>query len=421
MQGTSNPRIDFGFQPREISSLLNLPVIAQHASEARFLWSQRRSAARAPHYTLDQLARLDERLLAHLAGLQVADTAGWRAALDALATGDPGAVFTAGYMAFTRRDLDGMRHTLALATADDQYSAALLDAFAWIPLDQIEWSLQRLLSSQLTQHRWLACAALSAHRALHAATLETLLSDADPVVRARALRAAGENKLARFQPALAAALGDDDAPCRFWAAWSLALMGDAVAARYAFDFGYLLPGLAEDAIEVAMRCGEPAWSRNTIRVLAADSATRREAIQAVAALGDPVTLPWVIERCGDAQHAAIAGAAVSTITGADLQLLDLGSDRPEDAPECSEGDEDLPWPDPERIKAWWPLQARRFAAGQRYLGGEPISAAGAVRVLRKGYQRQRAAAALELGRIEVAQPLFAVESRADWQVARFAV
>jgi uncharacterized protein (TIGR02270 family) len=356
-----------------------------------------------------------------LAGLQVAREAGWRAALDVLATGGAGAVFTAGYIAFARRDLDGMRHTLALAMVDDKYSEALLDALAWIPFDQIEWSLQRLLRAQLAQHRWLACAALSAHRAHHASTLETLLRDADPLVRARALRAAGENKLAQFQPALTAALGDDDALCRFWAAWSLALMGDAVAARDAFDFGYLLPGLAKDAIEVAMRCGEAAWSRNTIRLLAADSATRREAIEAVAAFGDPITLPWVIELCGDWHHAAIAGAAVSTITGVDLQLLDLDTDRPEDAPECAEEDEDLPWPDFARIRAWWSVETRRFAAGQRYLGGEPISAAGAVRVLRKGYQRQRAAAALELGRLEATRPLFGVESRADWQVARFAV
>jgi len=421
MQDASDPRILFGFQPREISSLFNLPVIAEHASEARFLWSQRRSAVRAPHYTLEQLARLDERLLAHLAGLQVAGAAGWRAALDALGTGEPGAVFTAGYVAFSRRDLDGMRHTLALAQADDQYSAALLDALAWLPLDQIDWSVQRLLISQTTQHRWLACAALSAHRAHHAATLEKLVSDADPMVRARALRAVGENKLTQFQSALSGALRDDDVSCRFWAAWSLALMGNTSAARSAFDAGYLRPELTRDAIEVAMRCAEPAWSRDTIRVLAADSATRREAIQAVAAFGDPITLPWVIELCADAQHAATAGAALSTITGADLELLDLDTDRPESAPEGHEDDENLPWPDAARINTWWLAQSNRFASGQRYLGGEPISSAGAVRVLRSGYQRQRIAAAIELGRIEETRPLFAVDARADWQVARFAV
>lgn len=419
MQDTSDRRILFGFQPREISSLLNRPVIAEHASEARFLWSQRRSAVHAPHFTLDQLARLDERLLAHLAGLQVAAGAGWQAALEALGTGEPGAVFTAGYVAFSRRDLDGMRHTLALATADEHYSAALLDALAWIPRDQIEWSLQRLLSSQITQHRWLACAAFSAHRAHHATTLERLLNDADPLVRARSLRAVGENKLTAFQPVLAAALRDDDVFCRFWAAWSLALMGDAAAARRAFDVGYLHPELTKYSIEVAMRCAEPAWSRDTIRLLAADSATRREAIQAVAAFGDPVTLPWVIELCADAQHAATAGAALSTITGADLPLLDLDTDKPEAAPEAPPEDENLPWPDPARINTWWHTQSHRFAAGQRYLGGEPISSAGAVRVLRNGYQRQRAAAALELGRIEAARPLFAVDARADWQLARF--
>ena len=65
-----------GFHPSEISALINQDVVAQHAEEAAFLWIMRNEAVRAPHYTLKDLAKLDERVEAHLDGLRVADNSG---------------------------------------------------------------------------------------------------------------------------------------------------------------------------------------------------------------------------------------------------------------------------------------------------------------------------------------------------------
>lgn len=419
MLDASAPRFVFGFAPREISALVNHPVVSEHASEAAFLWTLHRQAVRAPHYTLDQLARLDERLLAHLAGLQVAGAAGARAAFDGLGGGEAGALFVASHLAFERRDLDGMRHVLALAPVDPRHARAVCDALAWIPLDQIDWSLQRLQQSPLALHRWIACAARSAHRAHTNSTLEFLLDDDDATVRAGALQAVGEHKLGELRPLLAAALRDDDAHCRFRAATSLALMGDTEAARTAFETGLASAELCDEAIQVGMRCGDPQWAREAIRVLAADPVRRRQALQAVGALGDPATMPWLLDQCADAQHAAVAGAAVTMLTGADLKLLDLATDAPAAAAPPDAADEHLPWPDAARVVAWWQAQAPRFAPGQRHLGGAPVSVAGAVQVLRTGFQRQRAAAAIELARLDAAQPLFAVGGRADWQLRRF--
>ena len=58
-----------------------LPVIAdiisQHAEEASFLWLLRDNAVRDPHYSLEDLAELDERVEAHVDGLRIAGEAGW--------------------------------------------------------------------------------------------------------------------------------------------------------------------------------------------------------------------------------------------------------------------------------------------------------------------------------------------------------
>ena len=109
------------------------------------------------------------------------------------------------------------------------------------------------------------------------------------------------------------------------------------------------------------------------------------------------------------------------ITGADLAYLDLDANRPEgfeagpnDDPKdenvAPDPDEDLPWPHPPRIRAWWDVQKSKFAPGKRYLAGKEIGAASAGDVLKTGRQRQRLAAALELAILQPGTPL--VEVRA---------
>jgi hypothetical protein len=41
-------------------------IVEQHAGEAAFLWLLRDAAVRAPHYSLKDLARLDDRVEAHM-------------------------------------------------------------------------------------------------------------------------------------------------------------------------------------------------------------------------------------------------------------------------------------------------------------------------------------------------------------------
>lgn len=92
------------------------------------------------------------------------------------------------------------------------------------------------------------------------------------------------------------------------------------------------------------------------------------------------------------------------ITGADLAWLDLDrkppagvdfgpNDDPEDDNVAMDEDDGLPWPDPDKVQAWWQAQQHRFPADQRFFIGEPPSPAHALKVLRDGFQRQRIAAA----------------------------
>ena len=75
-----------------------------------------------------------------------------------------------------------------------------------------------------------------------------------------------------------------------------------------------------------------------------------------------------------------------------------------------DADLNLAWPDPALIQKWWNARQGNFAKGTRYLLGQPITPESLRLALKNGYQRQRAAAALELAILNPGRPLFEVRA-----------
>lgn len=395
-----------GFAPEEISQLVNRRVIEIHAGEAAFLWMQRDRAWRAPHYKLEHLARLDARLEGHLEGLRLAPGPAWQAVQRLLADCDAGAVFVAATLAFSQAAPEAMRFVLRLALGTPAYTDGLVAALAWADPGTLQEPVQRLLASPLPAHRRIGLAVCAALRRHPGPALAEAVASADEALRARALRAAGELSRHELAPLLQRAATDDPhPPCRLQAGLSLALLGEPHGAAWALEAARQGAGLSRDALELGIRCGTPAWARDVVRQLAADRATLALAVHAAGALGDPSCVPWLLELMDDDRWARVAGGALSMITGADLAYLDLHRDAPEAPPEDeAPGSDDLPWPQRERLAAWWSQQRGRYLQGQRYLAGLPVSAAACSQVLRTGTQPQRAAAAIELARLGPSMP-----------------
>ncbi|MGY4828972.1 TIGR02270 family protein [Sphaerotilaceae bacterium SBD11-9] len=411
----------FGFRPSEISSLVNRGVVDIHAGEAAFLWMQRDRAVRSPQFALRHLARLDRRVQAHLQGLRVAGAAGTAAARGLLAECDAGAVFVNAYLAFSDADPARMRTTTQLGLSSPAFTRALTAALAWVDLKALRGPLDRLLRSPDPLHRCIAIGTLTAHRADSGEALALAAASEHRQLRARALRSIGELRRGDLSGPLREAANDPDTACRFWAARSRVLLGDASAAIPALEAARAAPALLKPAIDVAMRCGDPRAGRDAVRALALQAATRRLAVHATGALGDPASVPWLIALMDEPLLARAAGEAFSMITGADLAYLGLKQDAPDDAPQDEDPDDaGLPWPAPAALTDWWAAERARFAPGIRYLAGLPASAASALAVLKAGYQRQRHGAALELAHLGGSAMLFPVEARADWQSRRLA-
>jgi uncharacterized protein (TIGR02270 family) len=148
---------------------------------------------------------------------------------------------------------------------------------------------------------------------------------------------------------------------------------------------------------------------------------RRLAVAALGHLGLPEDVSALLEWICVPHYARLAAEAFTMITGVDLPSQQMQTQRPdgfsagptEDPDDDNvelDPDEDLPWPDCDKIAAWWRNHASDFTPGTRYLLGKPITEDWLERVLQRGRQRQRAAAALELAIRRHGTPLFEVRA-----------
>jgi len=412
-----------GFSPSEISALVNEDVVSQHAEEAAFLWTLRTRAAREPHYSLSDLARLDERVEAHVDGLRTSREVGWQYCKKNLQNRGPGEVFALSVLAFGAGDRAGMTEVLSVATESPKTTGGLLSALGWLDFDVVLPWLSRLLEAKSPAHRAVGVRAAAIHRRDPGPILAEALSSEHPVLRASALRAAGELKRRDLGGLVRRHLTADDEVSRFWAAWALTLHGDP-AGRFALTkwFGRA-DGFSRRALQLAIRAMPLDESREWVKSLARQPGLSSAAIVAAAALGDPDAIPWLIRSMESPQVARLAGEAFTTITGLDLSYADLTQDAPTERSADTSVQEvldldyesNLPWPSPARIKRWWDANASRFSAGVRYLAGKPIELNTMRQVLSSEKQRQRAAAALELGLQQLDEVLFEVRGRADRQ------
>jgi uncharacterized protein (TIGR02270 family) len=398
-------------------------VVAMHAEEAAFLWMLRDAAVRAPHYKLKDLLRLEERLQAHLDGLRTAGQAGWEVVAAALEEGKSGTVFTAGILALGSGNEEWIPLELEAGVTTRQASRGLMSALAWVPIDKASVPIKTLLASDQPEKRRIGLAGAAAHRKMPSGDSfpEALGSD-DPLLRARALRIVGELGLVNSHLACRANLRAKAPNVRFWAAWSNALLDgskDAVACLQ--NIAETGGPLAERAARMAMRRLAPNDAKAWIKKLVKELGMNRLAIIAAGAFADPEVIPFLIDQMRTPKLAKVAGESFSLITGANLAHEDLDGEPPEAEEPASDditeeqqaaarADLSLPYPDPALVQKWWNARQGKFARGTRYLLGQPIATESLRSALKNGYQRQRAAAALELAILRPGRPLFEVRA-----------
>ena len=396
-------------------------IVTQYAEEAAFLWLLRDTAVKQPHYDLDDLAELDDRVEAHLDGLRIAGEPGWQICSEALALEEAGEVFVAAVLAFESGVEERLEQVFAVAAGKDELCRAIISALGWLEWQQAARYVQGLLEVGAPEASRLGLGAAAIHRQDPGRPLAACLVSDDPLLRCRALRAAGELGRTDLLFHVAGDLAAESIDLRFQSARSTMLLGGEGAVPVLQAIAEGASEQSEKACAMAVRGMPPAEAHEWLRSLAGNKERQRLAVTGVGALGDPAAIPWLLELMAIPELARPAGEAFSMITGVDLAYADLEgewpegfaagpTEEPEDEDVAMDPDEDLPWPAPELITLWWDAHKGEFTNGVRYLVGKPISREHLQQVLRTGFQRQRAAAAIELALLQPGQPLFEVRA-----------
>ena len=396
-------------------------IIAQHAEEAAFLWLLRDATCHEPHYRLKDFAKLDDRLEAHLDGLRIAGDEGRPVYNDVWAMEDAGEIFAATELEFEGLDPERIDRVLKIAASRPELARGAISALGWLHYDQASRNIDALLGAGNAYLRCIGLAASVAHRRDPGEELVGALADKDPLLRALALRAVGQLGRMDLLPSVRSNFGAENIGCRFSAAWSCALLGDMQAIPALKSVAELDVPYREEAAKMALRRMDLPTAHGWQRELAQSPDSIRLAVIGTGMIGDPESVPWLIEQMRIPALARVAGEAFTMITGVDIAYEDLEdewpegfeagpTENPEDENVEMDPDENLPWPDPKLIEVWWQKNNQNLKSGVRYLCGKPISEEQCQHVLRYGYQRQRAAAAIELAMMHPGTPLFNVKA-----------
>lgn len=406
----------------------SVQALEEYREEASFLWTQRRDALDAPHYSPQQFDELDELLAAQLDGLADGGEAAWQLCEEALVNDSPEDFFVAGVMALNSRE-EAWLPLVRRARAAPEATPGLAAALAWVGADSAMRAETLMPVADDSLSRRLTLEAFGAHRLDPGQRWAHSMGSSNAGERARALRLAGELGRAEGLAEVLEFIGDEKTEPRFWSLWSGVLLGDRGKALAALIGLALRPGSRQaDAFRLAMLClPEPEGHRLLVE---AESLPGSERLRIIGAglSGQTRYVPWLIDQMARPAQARIAAEAFVHITGADMDADALEAPPPEgfeEGPSEDPDDEDvelpvdlaLPWPDVNRIRAWWQQRQPSLSPQPRLFMGQPLTELHCLEVLRSARQRPRVLAALHLCLLRPGMPLFPVEAPA-WRQRR---
>lgn len=388
-------------------------IYEQFVEESSFLWGLRSVAIEEPNQTLSDIQELEQRIDAQIDGIMSSIEDAWEICLESLASEGPGEVFTASVVAFKSHDMSKIQKAIEAGLSNETTLHGLVSALGWLPEKLVHPWIKKFLTSKDLDHKYLAIAACSVRRENPGEFLNKILSRDDckehTKLYARSLRLIGELRRQDLMPALDEAMSVDDDDIKFWASWSSILLGNRTAVSNLKPFVFESGVYQDVAINIVFRVLPIEQARLWISKLAEDKDQARAVIKATGVLGDPHAVNWLISVMKDPLLARISAEAMNLITALDLEKLNMESpveivDQIEDD-ELDDEDENLLWPDANKVSQVWMNMGMNFIAGNRYFMGSVISPQLLQDKLITATQRQRHAAAMELALSNNISPL----------------
>ena len=355
-----------------------------HLEELGFLFGRWRAALRDPDHTLARVADLEERVRAHLQGVQVPGDRALPRLVEALGDEDADLVFAAAY-ALLHRDDPALAQTVLAAfdAAEGDVFQALGAALAYGPLSRPALERVRAELSALPALRAAAAAEVLAFHGVAGLTgeqLPYLLEDDDPATRRAGWR-------------LAALLGAQLPPKSYGAAMrdgEPAVVAAALEAGAWCGVHGVLPALRQlaaapspermDALYLLAVLGGPEDAAG-IHALATNAELGPARWRLAGAFGDPRFMPLLLHalRDPDPATAAAAGDAFTRLTGVHVATGPRATVAPADGsePDAFEAAflEEVILPDPVKAAREWELLRQRMEHASRLCRGVDVGGA----------------------------------------------
>jgi len=405
-------------------------IYQEYAENTAFLWLLRSNAVTDPSYNADDIAELEQRIDAQLNGLMTSMEISWPVCEEALIYEEAGEVFTAAVIAFRSNDIEKIKIAVSAGLLDDDTFKGLVSAMGWLPDSIVQLWISKFFSSKDLDHKYLALAACSVRREDPGDMLIKILQRKDCLAQnnlyARSLRLIGELNRQDCMHYLKPAMESDNDAINFWANWSAILLGNKAAVNNISDRFSKESVYQEIFIQLAFRVVSIEQGRSWISDLVKNKTQLRAVIKAVGVLGDPHAVNWLITLMKEPVYARLAAEAFTNITGLELEEHQLSSEAPdydtedtiinslEDLNESNifmDEDENLPWPDVNKVIELWQKYGNNFIVGQLYFMGKTITAELLKSKIINATQRQRRNAALELALIDTDNNLINVCQR----------
>lgn len=423
-------------------------ILEEHLEEADFLFGQRQAALGDDVYDLADLAGLEERLLAHVDGLVVAGPEGWALLEPKLTGDDPGEAFAAALAALASGVKERREAVLAaLPAASADALPGLTAALQLIEARDLHEPLREIVGAAEAPVAAAVIEILAFWRhGLAPEELEHILASEDPLIRCAGLRAAAAMGWTGFGERCAAELAGEDAELQAQAVrcgWTLGRADALQTVRTKLAAGD--PAAAD--LQIWLGLGGDPRDGKLLSAGLENEELARGAVVALGWLGDPGRIDELVALLGRPERAdlwRIVAAAIVRITGVDLGAERLLADGPPTEPQAETGseaepetadetadeddfadppldpDEDLSWPDPDRLAAWWQEHGAEFPAGTRLRSGRPFDRQAVLNVLQTGGLGERQLAACELAHLAPGTALLETRALAWHQNRRMA-
>ncbi len=403
-------------------------IFSQYINEAAFLWLLRSIAINEPHNDNLDIIMLDKRIDEQVNGLMSSMDIGWQACLDALELEEPGEIFVAMIIAMRSHDSVKIRQVVDKGFNSDNTLSGLISAMAWLPSDITKPWIERFINGKDFRHKYLGIASCSVCRIDPGSALVSILKREDCIqdirLYCRAIRLVGELRRQDCMPLIEVALHNSNEQIQFWVSWSMVLLGKSKSVDHLKSYLFKANNFQNRALQLVFRVLNIDDARNWISDLSKDENKIRTVIKCLGVLGDPHAINWLILKMKEPLYAKLAAESFYCITGIDLTKANLSMPMPDDYPIIPnddlddqfvgmDEDENLPYPNVEKIALTWQKYGNKFVIGKRYFMGSLITTENLNKTLNSGMQRYRHAAALELALSDNAQPLMNTKSRSS--------